>query len=221
MRRGMIRSVPLLPGIFVYGAAFGMLAREADMALWQATLMSLVVFSGSAQLATLLLLATGAGLLAIIATILIVNARYVLYGAALRPWLGALPPGKAYATLYFMGDTNWIISLQAHAEGENDAGYLLGSGLIMAVPWLLGTIAGGGLGVLIKDPATLGLDFFLVAFCVALGVGMVRGRADLIIIAAAAVTALVADRLLPGGWSTALAGIAGGIVAWVRHEPAT
>lgn len=216
----MLRSVPFLPGIFVYGAAFGMLAREAGLAVWQATLMSLVVFSGSAQLATLLLLGAGASLLVIMATIMIVNARYVLYGAALRPWLGPLPAGKAYTALFFMGDGNWVFSLKAHAEGENDAGYLMGAGLIMAAPWLLGTIAGGALGGLIGSPAVLGLDFFLVAFCVALGAGMVHDRADLLIIAAAAVVALAAHVFLPGGWSAALAGIAGGVVAWVRNDHA-
>ncbi|HRJ70157.1 MAG TPA: AzlC family ABC transporter permease, partial [Beijerinckiaceae bacterium] len=195
MRRGMIRSVPLLPGIFVYGAAFGMLAREANLEIWQAAAMSLVVFSGSAQLATLLLLTTGAGLLMIMATIMIVNARYLLYGAALRPWLGGLPARKAYPTLFFMGDANWVMAMQANADGENDAGYLFGSGLIMAAPWLLGTIAGGALGVLITNPAVLGLDFFLIAFCTALGAGMAKGRGDLVIMAAAGVTALAADRL--------------------------
>ncbi|RVT89044.1 hypothetical protein EOD42_25640, partial [Rhodovarius crocodyli] len=34
----------------------------------------------------------GAALLPLLATVLLMNARYLLYGAAMYPWLGGAPP---------------------------------------------------------------------------------------------------------------------------------
>ncbi len=218
MRRGAIRALPLLPGVFFYGATFGILAPGGNLDTFQAALMSAVVFSGSAQLVALALIAGQASFLAMIATILIVNSRYVLYGAALRPWLDGTSPIKAYGTLYFNGDANWILSMHAHDNGEQDVGFLFGSGMIMAVPWVLGTIAGALFGHLIANPAALGLDFFLVAFCTALGVGMVKGRGDLWTIAVAVLAALLANAFLPAGWTAVAAGLAGGVAAWMRYD---
>src|SRR3546814_12134304 len=61
-------------------------------------------------------------LLPLAATVLMMNARYILYGAALRPWLGGLAAHKVYPTLYFLGDGNWALSMKEHAEGKTDAG---------------------------------------------------------------------------------------------------
>ncbi|MFM9974364.1 MAG: AzlC family ABC transporter permease [Beijerinckiaceae bacterium] len=223
MRRGVVASQPLAVGVFVYGAAFGLLAREALLSLSEALLMSGIVYSGSAQLVAVSsmgqgTLPTGTAALAVLATILLLNARYILYGAALRSWLGQLPAHQAYPTLAVLGDGNWILSMKAAAEGENDAGFVFGSGLAMFVPWLGGTWLGSSAGALIAQPAAIGLDFMLVAFSAALACGMFKGRSDLRIIAAAAMTALVTERLFSGGMAILAAGLAGAVVAWADFK---
>ena len=227
MRRGIAASQPLAIGVFVYGAAFGLLAREALLSLPEALLMSAVVYSGSAQLVAVSSMdqgtvPAGAAAAAILATILLLNARYVLYGAALRPWLGNLPAHQAYPTLAVLGDGNWMLSMKASAAGEDDAGYVFGSGLAMFLPWLGGTWLGSSAGALIAHPAAIGLDFLLVAFSAAMGFGMFKGRSDFKIIAAASVAALLTERLISGGAAILAAGLAGAGVAWFtfpREKP--
>jgi predicted branched-subunit amino acid permease len=146
------------------------------------------------------------------------NARYVLYGASLRPWMGRLPPHMAYPTLFFLGDGNWALSMQRRAAGEADAGFVLGSGLVMFVPWLIGTLAGNVLGSAIPDPARFGLDFMLVAFSMALAVSVWRGRADLRPALAALVTALLVNRLYPSGWTIVASGLVGALVAYLSFD---
>jgi predicted branched-subunit amino acid permease len=225
MRRGAVAAQPLGVGVFVYGMAFGLLAREAQISLSEALLMSGLVFSGSAQLVAVSAMVggqipVGAAALAIVGTILLLNARYVLYGAALRPWLGGLPVWKAYPTLAVLGDGNWMLSMKAHADGERDAGFVFGSGFMMFIPWVGGTWIGSSARALVKNPAVLALDFLLVAFSVAMCVGMFRGRGDLKIVAAAAVASVLADRFLIAGSAILCAGLAGAIVAWFTfREP--
>src|SRR3546814_18833891 len=80
--------------------------------------MSAAVYSGSAQIAALQAWSSAPLLLPLAATILVMNARYILYGAALRPWLGGLGAHQVYPTLYFLGDGNWALSMKEHAEGD-------------------------------------------------------------------------------------------------------
>jgi predicted branched-subunit amino acid permease len=223
-KRGFWRAQPMALGIFFYGMAFGLLAREASLSLAEAMAMSAFVYSGTAQLAAVSAIAAAPGALAdaalaILAAVLLLNARYLLYSAALRPWLGAMPAHRVYPTLFFMGDGNWVLSMQAYAMGERDGGFVLGSGIATFAPWLLGTMAGLLAGGLIANPAMLGLDFLLVAFSAAMGAAMLKLQKNWAGMIAAALVALVVDRLAPGGWTIVAAGLAGGIVTFIRFRP--
>ncbi|MGL4634631.1 MAG: AzlC family ABC transporter permease [Beijerinckiaceae bacterium] len=224
IRRGFVAAQSFGIGVFLYGVAFGLLAREINLSVLEALLMSGIVYSGSAQIAAISSfgpagLPTGSAVFAILLTILMLNARYMLYGAALRPWLGQANGWQAYSSLAILGDGNWLMSMKAHEAGEGDAGYVLGSGLAGFVPWVGGTLAGVWTASLLANPAALGMDFMLVAFSAAMGVSMLRGRSDFVILISAAVTALVADRLFPGPWTIVLAGLAGAVTAFVRYKP--
>jgi predicted branched-subunit amino acid permease len=222
--RGMRQGVVLAPGVAAYGVAFGVLAVQAGLLVEQAVAMSVLIYSGSAQLATVNAIAAlppGASLNigAVVATILLLNARYLLFGAALRPWLGSAPALPTYASLFVMGDGNWMLSMNAYAGGERDGGFLLGSGASMFLPWVGGTVVGFSAGGLLGNPTALGLDFLLIAFAMAMAVAMVKRRSDLAAAGIAAVVALAVDQVAPPGWAVVAAGLAGALVALLRPEP--
>lgn len=181
--------------------------------------MSVLVYSGTAQAATIGGLSTGAGIFAAMATVLMLNARYLLYGASLRPWLGQATPLQAYATLWFLGDANWAMSTRANADGERDAAFIFGSGVSMFLPWVAGTFIGGLAGNWIADPRMLGVDFLLVAFCFAMAIGLFKSRSDIAPAFAAVIVAALLDRFAPSGWTLVAAGLAGGLTAWIRFKP--
>jgi len=229
-KRGFWRGQPMSFGILFYGLAFGLLSREAGIWLAEAMAMSAAIYSGTAQIAAAsALTGTGidgggsAGIAAIAAAILLLNARYLLYSASMWPWLSKTSPAFAYPTLAVLGDGNWVLSMAAYNDGERDAGFVLGSGLASFGPWLLGTFAGATMGGLLANPKALGVDFLLVAFSAAMAIGMVRKAkrvpyANLIV---AAIVALAVDRFAPGGWTIVAAGLAGGLVAALTHKPDT
>lgn len=216
----------LASSTFVYGIAFGLVAGQAGLSIIEALLMSAAVYSGSAQLAALTVLGNRgsggfatAGLgtaLALAATILLMNARYILYGATLRPWLGALPGHKAYLSLFFLGDGNWLLAMKEHAAGRSDAAFVLGSGLVMFAGWLAGTLLGEVAGHLIPSPSRLGFDFLIVAFAAAMAVGMFDRTRDTLPLIAAAAAAGIASLLAPAGWAVVAAGLAGAATAAIR-----
>lgn len=219
--RGFRRGNAFALGVFAYGLAFGLVADQAGFTPFQAFLFSVVVYSGSAQMATLSILAAGTSLTAsilwsVVALILVINARYVLFGATLRPWLGQVSPLKAYSTLYILGDGNWLMSLSAYENGERDAGFVLGSGLGPCLAWLVGTLSGSMVGGHAPNPKVLGLDFMLIAFSAAMMVGMFKQKSDWGVIAVAVPAALGVAWLGSPAWAPVIAGIAGGAFAWLR-----
>jgi predicted branched-subunit amino acid permease len=193
------------------------LASERGLGWLQALLMSLFVYSGSAQLAVLQGWSQSPLLAPLVFTVLVINARYVLYGAAIQPWLAQATTGQALATLFVLGDSNWALSTREYQAGYRDAGFLFGSGFAMFAPWLGGTLAGYFLGNVVPDPARFGLDFMLVAFAAAIAVSVWPGRPGVLPALAAALAALVLHKLLPGGWSIVGAGLAAGAAGAWRH----
>lgn len=229
--RGFIRAQPLALSVLLYGMMFGVLASSALLSPLEALLMSVLVYSGSAQMAALqgwsdasvsgADVLGGPAILSLFITILIMNARYLLYGAALRPWLGRLDPLRAYVTLYFLGDGNWALAMKEHESGADDAGFLLGSGLIMFIAWTVGTVAGHGLGSLVTRPELFGFDFLLAAFSAALMMGLFRGRRDLAPALLAALAALLLTPFVGSGWVIVAAGLAAAITGYVLHDRRT
>jgi 4-azaleucine resistance transporter AzlC len=215
------RALPMSVGIFIYGAAFGIMAVQAKFSILQATLMSTFMFSGSAQLASVGVLSAGFSSLAAVAstlllTILVMNARYFLFSATLYPIMAGTPPLKAYGSLFMLGDGAWLMTMKAKEEGIEDAAYLLGASVGSYTAWVLGTLAGAFASNLATDPKKLGLDFFLVAFAAAVVGGMFKGKGDIPTLLIAVPVALVAERYLGFGGGLVLGGIAGGLSAFLR-----
>ncbi|HZT99485.1 MAG TPA: AzlC family ABC transporter permease [Ktedonobacteraceae bacterium] len=215
MVRGMRSIIPLALGGLPDGIVWGVLAHHAGLSLGEVLLMSGLVCAGSAQFLAIkqwsVPLAAGA-ILPIIGTTLIVNLRYLLLGAALRPWFAHLRPTRTYLSLFFMSDENWALTMREFMEERRDAAFLLGSGLLLFVSWVSATVIGKIVGMAISDPMQWGLDFVFTAVFLTLLIGMWKGKSDLLPWVVAAIVAIGADRLLPGSWYILLGSLAGSLV---------
>ena len=78
-----------------FGLVYGLSAREAFFSPVEAGAMSVLVFAGAAQFAAVGYVAGGFSWLAIIALTAFLNARHLLYAAALAPYLSDRPAGCA------------------------------------------------------------------------------------------------------------------------------
>lgn len=211
-------GLPLALAAFPFGAVFGDAARQTGLTLAEASLMSLIVYAGASQFVALSLWGSSGSASTIILTSSIINIRYLLMGAALRPWLSKTPRLKAYTSLFFMSDESWALTLQAFASGKDDSAFLLGSSLGQFVSWGAATFAGHSLGSLIKNPAKLGLDFLATIIFGVLLVRMWKGKDNLVPWVSAAVVALVCSKWLPGKWYVLTGGLAGALLGAVRND---
>jgi predicted branched-subunit amino acid permease len=220
-RRGVRDGLPLGLSIFAYGLGFGLVAAQAGFGVAKAVATSAAIYSGSAQLAAVNLLQTGeATLWALFATILVINARYILFGAALQPWLWQAGPLRAYGSLLLLGDANWMQTMRAIQGGEEDRAYLAGTGAPMLAGWLSGTALGAGAVSILPAPEALGFDLMLAAFAVGMVTAMVRVRADLVPVAVGAGAALALAPVAGPGPAIIGAGLAGALVAALMYRGA-
>lgn len=212
--RGARDGVPLAFSIFAYGLGFGLVAAQAGFGIGKAVLTSAAIYSGSAQLAAMNLLQTGeATLWALFAAILVINARYLLFGAALQPWLWQAGKLRAYGSLLLLGDANWMLTMRVIRAGEEDRAYLVGTGAPLTVAWLGGTGLGVAAVSVLPRPEALGLDLMLAAFATGMVTAMTRHRSDLMPVVVGAATALGIAELWGPAPAIIVAGLAGGAVA--------
>ncbi|WP_374646364.1 AzlC family ABC transporter permease [Tabrizicola sp.] len=219
-RRGAREGVPLAASIFAYGLGFGLVAAQAGFGVTKAMATSAAIYSGSAQLAAVNLLQTGeATLLALFATILVINARYLLFGAALQPWLWQAGPLRSYGSLLLLGDANWLLTMRRIAQGEEDRAYLAGTGAPIAFGWIAGTALGAAAVSILPRPEALGFDLMLPCFATAMVAAMARRGVDLVPVAVGAGAALGIAELLGPAAAVIGAGLAGGAVAALMYRP--
>jgi 4-azaleucine resistance transporter AzlC len=217
---GAVSALALIPGVVLFGVAFGTLAGQRGLTTAEAILMSVMVCAGTAQFAALQEWTSPAPVLAAALTSLALNSRYVLLGASARPWFAGVPPAKAYLSMFVMYDGNWALSAREQEAGRKDAAHLLGGGLMLCAVWTMATGAGHAFGALLGDGRQYGLDFVLVSFFAALLVDFFKGRSDILVAAVAVVVAIAVERLVPGPWYMIAGALAGSTVAALSYDRA-
>ena len=209
---------PLLPGVVAFASAFGAAAAQKGLTLAQALSMSAFVYAGASQMVALELwretwsISTLLGVMAVTAT---VNARMILMGASIQPWLAGQPAPQNAINLFFLTDANWLIGMRYRSEGGHDLGVLFGAGIVLWVVWVLATLPGYLAGALVTEPTRYGLDLVMPIFFSAMIVPLWKGFRPALPWAVAGLVALVVDALLPGYLfilAGALAGAATGAV---------
>jgi predicted branched-subunit amino acid permease len=172
--------------------------------------MSTIVFAGAAQFAAVGYVASGLAWPGIILLTALLNARHLLYSAALAPWLRSVPFARRAGMAHLLTDEAFALSISHFRRlgRADERGYWLAAIGSTFIPWNLATLAGVLLGAQIPDPARFGIDVIFPAAMIGLAVGLVTGRRELVAaIVGAGVAVIVALASSP-----AIGIVSGGIV---------
>lgn len=222
----------MLPGsvaMAAWGLVTGVAMVQSGLSTWQALGMTLMVFAGSAQLASLPLFAVGAPLLIIWVSALVVNLRFVIYSVAVKPFFRGFPLWKRM--VYGFGNVD---ILAAEFLRRFDAGRLQEPALLKSedpqsadgpqgpivyfrtaavMNWMVWQ-SSSVLGIILAQwiPAAWGLEFVATLALIAMLMPMIIDRASLVCVAVAGAVA-AAGSSLPLNLGLLLAVIAGVAVA--------
>ena len=188
---GFKQLLPISMFVIIFGLAFGLAAAQTGLDDASILWMSALVFAGASQFAALDLWGTHVPLVPLIVTVFAINARHLLMGATLYPWLRELPLARRYGVMLVVSDANWAMSMQALSSGKPGLGILLGGGLALWSTWLLGTWFGLYFGNLVSDPVSWGLDMVMGCFLLAMVVGGQKNLRMLLIWCVAAGLSLI------------------------------
>lgn len=180
-------------GIAAWGLVTGVAMAKSGLPLPVAVLMSLIVFAGSAQLAVLPLMTSGAPIWVIWATALCVNLRFVVFSAGWRPYVAHLPLPQRLRMGYFVADLNYVIFLRRFPvprPAPEQLPYFWGGVVTNWLAWQLPSMAGIALGERIPD--TWGLGFAGTLALLGLLYALVSTRATLVAAAVAGCAAVAA-----------------------------
>lgn len=216
---GMLAVLPMLPGVAPFGIVAGLTAVGTGLSALQAMFMSIAVFAGAAQLATLQLISDGALPAVIVLTALTINLRFAMYSASLAPHLQHLGRRWHLPLAYFLVDQNYALSINRFRHGSEDwrergHWYYLGAGIALWFTWQAST----AVGVFMASgvPRDWSLDFAIPLVFMVLLVPALHNRAHVV---AALTGGLVAT--LGAGLPLHLGIVTGafaGIVAGVAFE---
>src|SRR3954463_8994944 len=199
---------PLLVALVPFAAIIGVQAAGDGEAAGSLA-GTLLLYAGSAQVSVLSLLHEGAGLASILATVALINARFIAYSARLAPLFAQQPTWFRLLGPHFVIDQTFAV---AAARGDLMAGakfrrYWLTAGLTIALAWVAAMAVGTTLGPVV--PRAPGIALMPAAvFAAFLG----RTRLELPAAIAVAAGVLAALAPLPTG-DRALLGIASGALA--------
>ncbi|MFS2015486.1 AzlC family ABC transporter permease [Massilia sp. CT11-108] len=168
-REGFHVGLPTLFGLGAWGIVVGVAMVKSGLTVLQASAMTLIVYSGSAQLASLPLIATGAPIGVIFATAFVVNLRFVIFSALLAPHFSHLPVVQRFYLGHISGDLTTALFLQRYPRTTPERGKLsFLKGLLYPswVAWQVGTFIGIFLGSAVPTEWQLGFAGTLAILCI-------------------------------------------------------
>jgi predicted branched-subunit amino acid permease len=185
--------------VSAYGVSFGALAVASGLEVWQACVLSLLMFSGGSQFALIGVLASGgiaAGPAAITAATLL-GVRNGLYAMRMGPIIGSPWWRKVLAAQWTIDETTAVSTAQPTLRGQRVGFWVTGA--IIYVGWNLTTLIGALVGDLLGDVRMYGLDAAAAAaFLGLLWPRLTTLQPIAVAVGAAVVAALLIPWLPPG-----------------------
>lgn len=205
-------------GMAAWGLVTGVAMVKSGLTVAQALGMSLFVFAGSAQLASLPLIAAGAPLWVLFATAFCVNLRFVIFSAQWRQYFGELPRAQRLRMMYVAGDLTFVHFLRRFPDPQPGPGqfeYFWGATACNWFAWQAASV----IGILAADaiPTHWGLGFAGVLALLGLSYSLLQERV-LWAVAAVAAAVSIATYGLPFKLHIVAAIVVAGIVGWALQR---
>ena len=220
-REGFVEMRPACVGLIPFGLVCGVGAQAAG-ADWLAALgMATIIFSGAAQVLAVQLYAAGAPTAVIILTCFVLGLRFLMYSAAMAPYVKPLPASWQRTLAFLLTDQAFAASVRRfNAKNDPRGGglHFLGCGAALWVMWIATNMTGFFAGNAI--PASWSLDFAVPLCFIALVAPLYRSVPAVMagLMAAIAVVVLAALPMKLALIAAGLIGIVAGTLVDLARE---
>lgn len=189
---GFKLMIPITTGIIPFGAVVGTLCSEAKFSFLQTMGMNIFVYSGAAQLAAIDLMTKQALIPVVVTTGLVINLRFLLYSAAMAPYLKNTGFLVRFFAAHLLTDQSYaVMSANYDKLPTNDDAikFYFGASLCMIFVWQLSVLAGFTFGNF--APPSWSLDFGVALSFVALLLPTLKNRKYFIVAVFSAIVSIL------------------------------
>ena len=165
IRKAFTKSLPVMAGYMVLGIGFGILLKDAGYGIFWAFIMSLTIYAGSMQYVAVPFLASGASLITVALTTLMVNARHLFYGLTMIDKYKTAGKKKPYLIFSLTDETYSLLCTDEIPDKVDRHWYRFFVSLFNQSYWILGSVLGSLLKELLAFD-TAGIDFSMTALFV-------------------------------------------------------
>ncbi len=166
LKEGFIASLPIVVGYFPIAIAFGLMAKNISLSLWDASLLSILVYAGASQFMALELIYAGVSPINIVIATFLLNIRHMMMTASLSVEFDHIPR-KSLPIIGF-GITDETFSVISFNKDKISLPFVSIICLLSYLSWCLGTIVGYGVGKILPQSLQSSLSIGLYAMFAAL-----------------------------------------------------
>lgn len=159
-----VKSLPIMCSYFFLGAAYGIMMEETGFPWYVALLLSMTVYTGAFQFVLITFLSTGASLLTIAITALLMNSRQSFYSLTFLNDFKRMGKRKLYM-IHSLTDETYAVNCTLELPRKEKEDTMFGVALLSHCYWMVATVAGAVLGQLIPFELE-GIDFCMTALFV-------------------------------------------------------
>lgn len=167
MKHAFIKSIPILCSYVFVSMAYGIMMEEEGFHWYYSLLISLAVYTGAFQFVLITFLSSGASILTIALTALLMNSRQTFYSLTFIDEFKKMGKRLPYM-IHTMTDETYAVNLTLEAECQDEKkkeDSMFGVAFLSRCYWMFGAVLGGVLGQLIPFELE-GIDFCMTALFV-------------------------------------------------------
>lgn len=213
LKRGLAAGFPLVLSYVPVAIAFGVVARQSGMNVFDIVMMSILVYAGAAQFMGVNMINVGAGFLEITIATFVLNFRHFVMSFSFMNRLRHIEFGKKAPLTLLLTDETFAVSSIHKEEAEKEKGIIFYTALILSayISWIAGTLTGALLGDIIPPKLSESMGIALYAMFIGLLVPPVRKEVRLGFIAVIAmVLNALFSQVVSSGWAIVLGTVIGG-----------
>ena len=150
-------TIPIMASYLFLGSAFGVLVQVNGLSIWVAIFMSIFIYSGAMQFASIPLLLNPISLIQVFVLTLSLSARHLFYGLSMLLPFKNIGKKKPYM-IFALTDESYGLIL----NHQNDENVMFSVELLNQIYWVTGTVIGYLFGQLIPF-SIAGIEFSMTA----------------------------------------------------------
>ena len=152
IRRGIADALPLYVPAVPFAFVIGLAIVESGINVFSGWSGSWLIFGGAAQLTLVSLLGSSAAVLAAITAALVVNARHLMYSAAMAPTFQKQPAWFRWLGPYVLIDQMFALTvIEADSDPDVFRTYYLAAGATFWTLWQITTALGIAIGPVVPE----------------------------------------------------------------------